>query len=240
MRVVTITTRNFPLHIWLIREIRRPGRGGADRVVGAREACVDRPSRLLPGEACGPPRMLIWATTRTSRSPPAAAAATCRCRRGSRPPWPNREQGKGFRLVEPSFWQSLPSYVDPGGARSERPRLHRRGPGTPCRRACPRPRVAGSVAGPHAPRGVAPGRFADDVAFCFAAELHGRVTAAATPANGSTPRVRGALPSAGGAVRGQSVAGFQDGRCASNASMSSACESVMPMSSRPSSSRHRV
>ena len=43
-------------------------------------------------------------------------------------------------------------------------------------------------------------------------------------------------------ARGQAwmVAGLNDGRVASNAVMSSSCPSVMPMSSSPSSSRHRV
>ena len=36
------------------------------------------------------------------------------------------------------------------------------------------------------------------------------------------------------------VTGLNDGRCASNAAMSSSCARVMPMSSSPSSNRHRV
>jgi hypothetical protein len=39
---------------------------------------------------------------------------------------------------------------------------------------------------------------------------------------------------------GQRVAGFHVGRSASKATMSSSCDSVIPMSSRPSSSRQRV
>ena len=144
------------------------------------------------------------------------------------------------RLVEPSLWQSLPptSTLEVLG-----PSVHAYTDEDPGRPAGVH--VVGLESPAPLPVAVAleewrEGGFASDVAFCFAIEVDGRVAAAAERANGSTPRVRGALPSAGRAVRGQSVAGFQDGRWASNASMSSACESVMPMSSRPSSSRQRV